>query len=81
MSKPAKRHTLCGLWTAIPEGRCDACSSERDRHMRNAAPELLSMLDRIVAEITTHDPDVWERLVSRLTIEQARAAITKAGGR
>ena len=51
---------------------------EANARLIAAAPELLTMLDRLLSEYLTRDSR--EGHVALLTIEQARAAITKARG-
>lgn len=47
-------------------------------HLMAAAPELLTMLRRVLDEYLMRDPSVGP--IALLTLEQARAAIAKADG-
>lgn len=51
-------------------------TSHRDAILIKAAPELLTMLRRVLDEYLMRDPSTGP--VSPLTLEQARAAIAKA---
>ena len=60
------------------DSKVDYETKDANARLIAAAPELLTMLDRLLSEYLTRDPR--EGHVALLTIEQARAAITKAMG-